>query len=143
MRGNPTLSHPQAFLPDKSIEKKYQEKINIDTIFPTRQNLLKKILRKDILTQSIEKNFLIDSLTTNNAMYRDSLALSKSKGLLNTNFAIIFASFFLALNCMNKSSLYCYCHGTNFSDLVYNQLLTFTVINLTAMVGNVIVYTCS
>ena len=47
MLGNPTLSHPQAFLPDKSIEKKYQEKINIDTIFPIRQNLLKKILRKD------------------------------------------------------------------------------------------------
>ena len=48
MRGNPALFHRA-----KSIEK------NID--------------KKLILTQSIEKSFLIDPLNTNNAIYRDSL----------------------------------------------------------------------
>ena len=38
----------------------------------TGQNLLQEILRKDKLTQSIEKSFLIDPQTTSNAIYRDS-----------------------------------------------------------------------
>ena len=36
----------------------------------------KNIEKKQILTQSIEKSFLIDPLTTNNAIYHDSLILS-------------------------------------------------------------------
>ena len=50
MWSNPTLFH-QA----ESIEKNIEKKINIDTI---------------------EKSFLIDPLTANNAIYRESLILS-------------------------------------------------------------------
>ena len=49
------------FPPGKIYWKKYSEKINT------------------VLTRSIEKNFLIDPLTTNNAIYRDSLVLNFEK----------------------------------------------------------------
>ena len=53
MWGNPILFN---------LLKKYWEKIIIDW-------------EKSILTQSIEKSFLMDPLTTNNAIYHDSLIL--------------------------------------------------------------------
>ena len=44
--------------------------------FATGQNLLKKnIEKRRILTQSIEKSFLIDPLNTNNAVYNNLLTL--------------------------------------------------------------------
>ena len=53
MWGNPTFLHR-----GKSIEK------NIE--------------KREILTQSIEKSFLIDPLTTNDAIYRESLNVTES-----------------------------------------------------------------
>ena len=48
-------------------------------MFTTGQNLLKKIIEeRQILTQSIVKSFLIDRLTTNNAIYRDSLKVTSA-----------------------------------------------------------------
>ena len=43
----------------------------------TLLNLLKKYGEKIILTESVEKIFLIDLLTTNNGIYHDSLTLTK------------------------------------------------------------------
>ena len=54
--GNPTLFHGA-----KSNEKKYLEKINIGTI-------------------NWKKSFLIDPLTTDNAIYRDLLTLMPDGG---------------------------------------------------------------
>ena len=45
------------------------------TIFHLK-NLLKNIEKRQILTQSIKKSFLVDPLTTNNAIYRDLSTLS-------------------------------------------------------------------
>ena len=58
MRGNPTCFHGT-----KSIERKYCENINIDTINPelfTSDKIYGKIYREKtkILTQSIKKSFL-------------------------------------------------------------------------------------
>ena len=44
--------------------------------FLTGKNLLKKILGKKLLTQLVEKSFLIDSLNGNNSVCRDSLTLT-------------------------------------------------------------------
>ena len=44
------------------------------TLFHWKKSI-EKILKK-ILTQSIEKSFLIDPLNTNNAIYHDSLTLT-------------------------------------------------------------------
>ena len=51
--------------------------VGVTPHFSTGQYLLENIFRKDkyLLTQSIEKSFLIDTLTTNNAIYYDTLAL--------------------------------------------------------------------
>ena len=37
----------------------------------------KSIAKRSILTQSIQKSFLIDPLSTNNAVYRDLLTIKK------------------------------------------------------------------
>ena len=56
------------------------------------------------MTQSIEKRFLIDPLTTNNAIYRDSLTFKKRRlyqtTSTNQNFIICCRHFlFLFLTC--------------------------------------------
>ena len=43
--------------------------------YSIEQNLLKIIDERQILTPSVEKSFLIDPLTINNAIYTDSLTL--------------------------------------------------------------------
>ena len=55
--------------------------VGVTPHFSTGQNLLKKILRHDthwqrVLTQPIEKSFLIDLLISNIAIHRNSLTLS-------------------------------------------------------------------
>ena len=44
-------------------------------LFDRAKSIEKNIEKKEILTRSIEKSFVIDPLTTNNAIYRDSLTL--------------------------------------------------------------------
>ena len=45
------------------------------TLFHRAKSIEKDIKERQILTQSIEKSFLIDPATTNNTIYRDSLTL--------------------------------------------------------------------
>ena len=61
------------FSTGQTILKKYWENIN-DTI--NWEIYWKNIEKRSILTQSINKSFLIDTLTTNNAIYRYSLTLT-------------------------------------------------------------------
>ena len=75
--GISNLGQRHTFSQGKPIEKiNKREKINTDTI--NWEIYLKNIEKRQILTQSIEKSFLIDPLTTNNAIYRDSLTLSST-----------------------------------------------------------------
>ena len=46
------------------------------TLFQKVRSIEKNTKKRSILTQSIEKSFLINPLITNNAIYRDSLTLS-------------------------------------------------------------------
>ena len=76
MRGKPTLFHRA-----KSIEKHIQErKILVKAIKKKmrKDRYWQKLLKKNIyiLTESIKKSCLIDPLTTNNTIYRDSLTLT-------------------------------------------------------------------
>ena len=45
-----------------------------------------------MLIQSIEKSFLIDPLTTNNGIYRDSLILSNLDSKIHENAVIVFCN---------------------------------------------------
>ena len=58
----------------------------------TLLNLLKKYGEKIILTESVEKIFLIDLLTTNNGIYRDSLTLTKFSYFSPSEFSECFDS---------------------------------------------------
>ena len=61
------------------VNKLRYKQCGVTPYFSTGQNLWKKALRKDkILTQSIEKGFLIYPLNNSNAIYRDLLTLIKS-----------------------------------------------------------------
>ena len=48
------------------------------TLFQRTKSIEKSIEKRPIFTQLIDKSFLIDPPTTNNAIYRDSLTLIKN-----------------------------------------------------------------
>ena len=66
------------FVQFKVNESRYKQR-GVTPHFSTGQNLLENILREKINIDIIEKSFLIDPLTTNNATYSDSLSLKNVK----------------------------------------------------------------
>ena len=63
------------------------------------KSIEKYIEKRQILTQSIEKDFLIDPPNKNNAIYRDSLILKFSLFVFMSNFSFNHISFCGTISC--------------------------------------------